>query len=390
DKDWESINGQAALIAGEHLFYAKLPLQSPERPIYMTEWHFRELHARLEKRRADFHKMIAALSTHQKFRHEADKKLVDELNADWRALFGFREIRDNSAKANFNAIAKLRQEIQALEEENITAQTWIQRKTKALREPGAAEAVLRSEIAALRSQIANNRVHYDRRRILLGDLEYMRNEGVLPEDITKAYMARFAAEVFAQIGALQVLHQCERISAKDVLPRITPLHRLASPTNENERSALREDIRAWFNRLKEEREAHVLQNQTYTRRGLELVGRYRAELHEYQRQIKAKSNANGGQAADIDVEVELKGLQNLARKLKRRQKKLESESPTMRSDASLQNDARSIAYILWVARCIPAGERIVLITGDSLLFQTYSTWHSKQPQGEPFMLRRVV
>jgi len=61
-----------------------------------------------------------------------------------------------------------------------------------------------------------------------------------------------------------------------------------------------------------------------------------------------------------------------------------------RADRTLQNDADALAYISWIARNkLTPKERIVLITGDSLLFDAYRSWYVDQPLGEPFVLRRV-
>lgn len=53
-------------------------------------------------------------------------------------------------------------------------------------------------------------------------------------------------------------------------------------------------------------------------------------------------------------------------------------------------DAKSVAYVHWVARRqLNRHERIMLVTGDNALYQAYSLWHQDRPTGEAFLLRRV-
>lgn len=56
----------------------------------------------------------------------------------------------------------------------------------------------------------------------------------------------------------------------------------------------------------------------------------------------------------------------------------------------VQFDARSIAYVHWVAKNrLSRDERIVLVTGDSRLFDAYRSWYRKRDVGEAFLLRKV-
>jgi hypothetical protein len=63
---------------------------------------------------------------------------------------------------------------------------------------------------------------------------------------------------------------------------------------------------------------------------------------------------------------------------------------------ALWNDARSIAYVRWVARNkLRPNERIVFVTGDSVIFDAYRRWHSGlESKGaefaEPFFMRRMT
>jgi hypothetical protein len=64
--------------------------------------------------------------------------------------------------------------------------------------------------------------------------------------------------------------------------------------------------------------------------------------------------------------------------------------------AALWDDARSLALIRWAAvHGVEAGERLVFITADNLLFDTYRRWYAGlEPHGaeyiEPFVLRRMI
>lgn len=56
----------------------------------------------------------------------------------------------------------------------------------------------------------------------------------------------------------------------------------------------------------------------------------------------------------------------------------------------IESDAQSIAYIHWIAeRRLKRDERIMLVTGDSALYEAYSSWHLRQPAGEAFLMRRI-
>jgi hypothetical protein len=81
------------------------------------------------------------------------------------------------------------------------------------------------------------------------------------------------------------------------------------------------------------------------------------------------------------------------------------DAPT-RSRGSLRNDALSLALILWVVQLRsrtrempkdpvapdqkPPDERIVLVTGDSVMFSAYRRWYVNQNATQPFVLRRLT
>jgi hypothetical protein len=65
--------------------------------------------------------------------------------------------------------------------------------------------------------------------------------------------------------------------------------------------------------------------------------------------------------------------------------------PKPRSDGALQNDADTLAYIQWIAATqLGPKERIVLVTGDSVLFDVYRSWFIRSLPGTPFVLRRIT
>ena len=70
--------------------------------------------------------------------------------------------------------------------------------------------------------------------------------------------------------------------------------------------------------------------------------------------------------------------------------------PFRRHPGALVNDARSLAVVQWAAnRCVGTNQRVVFITGDTLVFDAYRRWHSSVAPGSneyllPFALRRIV
>lgn len=68
---------------------------------------------------------------------------------------------------------------------------------------------------------------------------------------------------------------------------------------------------------------------------------------------------------------------------------------TDRNDRALYNDALSVAFMQWAARkATHKNERLVMITGDPVVFDAYRRWYSgpanTRPDLEPFVLRRVT
>lgn len=57
------------------------------------------------------------------------------------------------------------------------------------------------------------------------------------------------------------------------------------------------------------------------------------------------------------------------------------------------NDAQTLAFVRWVSLKIPPHQRLVFVTGDDVLFNTYRRWWVSgvtDPADEPFIMRRTV
>lgn len=147
-------------------------------------------------------------------------------------------------------------------------------------------------------------------------------------------LARVAARQLTRSERLGPMHQIKRIGSKEIAGRIVPLGARYRPSPE-ESGPIRKDRRDLLRLLREEQ-------------------RRREEAQE------------------------------------RRAETRQPEYAVSRHDRGLENDADALAYIQWIARHELTGrERILLVTGDSLLFDVYRAWHLDQPAGEPFILRRV-
>jgi hypothetical protein len=145
--------------------------------------------------------------------------------------------------------------------------------------------------------------------------------------------ARVAARQLARSNYLGPMHQLKRIGSRDIAGRIVPLGARYRPAPD-EREAIRDNRWNLLKLLREEQ-------------------RRRDEARE--RRSDDQAEHSGG-----------------------------------RSDRTLQNDADALAYIIWIARNkLASDERIVLVTGDSLLFDVYRSWYLDQPIDEPFILRRI-
>ena len=91
---------------------------------------------------------------------------------------------------------------------------------------------------------------------------------------------------------------------------------------------------------------------------------------------------------------EAREIQNNAEHWKRRLEEAiqrrAGASFSSRSVGALDNDARTLAQVLWIATHRQDDKRrCVLVTGDRLIFDAYRRWYVEQPPWTPFLLRRV-
>jgi hypothetical protein len=172
---------------------------------------------------------------------------------------------------------------------------------------------------------------------LAQDLDDLTDE---PLKVRKSFIStRLAVKILAENEDMEPAEQLVRIVTKPIRDRIHTLH-LAYRPPPSERESIERDARAWMARLEQEcRERHI-----------EVVR---------------------GQSDDADRE-------------------------RTRVRAALWDDARSLAMIRWAAvRGVAAGERLVFVTADTLLFDTYRKWYAGlEPHSaeylEPFILRRLI
>ena len=160
--------------------------------------------------------------------------------------------------------------------------------------------------------------------------------------VRKSFIStRLAVKILADNRDVEPAEQLDRIVSNPIRERIHRLHLAYRPRPEN-RDATREAV---------ERDAH------------EWMRRLERECGE--RGIAVVKSSNEG---DHRVRVR----------------------------AALWDDARSLALIRWAAvHGVKAGERLVFVTADSLLFDTYRKWYAGlEPHSaeylEPFILRRMI
>jgi hypothetical protein len=160
------------------------------------------------------------------------------------------------------------------------------------------------------------------------DAQHLRAQGWPDDVLSRSVIAWEAARLLAWDQVMGPIQQLNRIFSDEIAPRLRPLH-LEFPLPPALRSELAEQTREWMRRLSTEQ-----------RRRSERPGAERIEL---------------------------------------------------RPPGSLASDARSLAYILWVAtRRSSPGARVVFVTGDHLMFDAYRRWHAEQASSEPFVLRRPI
>jgi hypothetical protein len=187
------------------------------------------------------------------------------------------------------------------------------------------------EIAALRADKAPtslDRLLQQVDPLTAVDASELRKRGSSEEVLRRFVVAREAARMLAEDQLMGPLEQLDRIFSREIAPNIRPLHLDFRP-DAAARESLPADARAWFDRLLKEQDIRKRWRQT--------------------------------------------------------------ETHPDRPRASLQSDARAVAYILWaVGVFAKPGERFVFVTGDRLLFDAYRRWHVEQQPGEPFVLRRLL
>jgi hypothetical protein len=323
DETRRAINAQSALVTSEYLFGAHLPRQESLRPIYMTEWHFRELHSRLRLIQRDLEKL--------------GKKITSD-ESDVAKLFA-------------NEIDQL-VDLERLDRDDTSFLT------------GGTT-------------------------LLEADLNDLRKRDVSQQELRQMYRARRAAEIFASTSKFHRLHQIKRIFSNDIARRLVPVHKDFRPARSAERDEIRKEASFWLDLLKAERDAKNEEQRTYGELEHGMLRAYLGELKAVRQQGLRHADIGDGVSLDVDSEAAnvTKRLKPLARRLER----LKSSPRGGRSDGSLRNDARAIAFLQWISRNkLNEDQRIVMITGDEILFEAYHSWYAAAPRSEPFLLRRVA
>lgn len=165
------------------------------------------------------------------------------------------------------------------------------------------------------------------------DLRKLAEAGTTQAMIDRMRIAREVAATLARSEITEPLEQLRRVVSQPLRRQIRPLQTVFRPS-EKELSAIETDAENWFKLLAKE---------------LKQPG--------HRRRDRAKREDTG---------------------------------------RALLNDARSIAYLRWVAnKKLNPRQRLVFVTGDPVLFDTYRRWHSEQKkagrsQSEPFFMRRAV
>jgi hypothetical protein len=180
-------------------------------------------------------------------------------------------------------------------------------------------------------------------RLTAEDAAELRRSGSPDEELWRFVVAREAARIFADDKLMVPLEQLDRIFSPEIAPRIRPLQLDFRP-DASAQEGLPAEARAWFERL--------LKEQDIQRR-------------RHDREQREKQQARKGWRDPEEYEE--------------------------RPRASLQNDARALAYFLWVVGAFAnPKDRFVFVTGDRLLFDAYRRWHISRPSGEPFVMRRLI
>jgi hypothetical protein len=211
-------------------------------------------------------------------------------------------------------------------------------RSEVRRNPAKVEAELARKIGVLREIITREVGQTgelgvgDDEASLSVDLRKLAENSLSPSVIHRIRAARSAAAVLAEDAVTEPLEQLRRIVTPPIRNRLQTLHTVFQPTG-RERDAIELDAADWF-------------------------GRFARELSTPGHRQRKRSVEESGRA--------------------------------------LWNDARSIAFLRWVStRKMAAGQRLVFVTGDHLVFDAYRRWHAtagpKLTQSEePFFMRRAT
>lgn len=165
-----------------------------------------------------------------------------------------------------------------------------------------------------------------------GDLGRLQNSGETEEFLSRFRAARMAVEVLANDDSIEPIEQLRRIVTPPLRNRLRTVN-LAHQPKGKELTKIEDDARRWF-------EALV------------------AELAKPGHRQRKRARQGASKA--------------------------------------LWNDARSLAYLTWLAGRLDPGVRLAFVTGDNLLFDAYRRWHSQGAgkgadiPSEPFILRRAT
>ncbi|WP_316235376.1 MULTISPECIES: hypothetical protein [unclassified Bradyrhizobium] len=167
---------------------------------------------------------------------------------------------------------------------------------------------------------------------LESDLDKLRRSGEPLQYLARFRAARMAVELLANDDNLEPIEQLRRIVTPPLRNRLRTVN-LAFQPKGKDLSRIESDARKWFELLV-------------------------AELGKPGHRKRKRANQTGSKA--------------------------------------LWNDARSLAYLTWLAGRLESGVRLAFVTGDNLLFDTYRRWHSNgagngpDTSSGPFILRRAT
>ena len=159
----------------------------------------------------------------------------------------------------------------------------------------------------------------------------------------KIYVStRLAVKILAEDREIEPIEQLRRLRSAPIHRRLFTLH-LAYRPKPNDRDAIEQDARRWFQSLLDECKA---------------------------RKIDVHHKEGHGRVF--------------------------SERRQARSRTAIWNDARSLAFIRWAAvHGVEPGEKLVFVTADTIVFDVYRKWYANLDPAdpcylEPFILRRLT